>query len=252
MDEWFHVSKYWKHAAEFDAKFSFLLMTMVNALLKRREELVPNKLDVVLCGGATSEMWTDFERAFSPIKLLEGYGMTETCGVAIFNTPSVKRIGSMGKALPSVEVSIADEAGKLLNASEERGEILVRPKIPGTMMLEYFKKKLETDQAWFGGWFHTGDLGYLDKDGFVYFVERKKDIIRKKGENISPGDIERVVQTHENILECSAVGIKSDLGEEEISLFLVVREKFSDVMVFLKWLDSMLPYVHVSFEVVLC
>ncbi|MDA4129212.1 MAG: AMP-binding protein [Thaumarchaeota archaeon] len=239
MEEWFHVSRFWKQSARFDARFSFLLMTMVNALLKRKEEFATNKLELILCGGATAQMWSDFETSFSPIKLLEGYGMTETCGVAIFNSQNEKRVGSIGKSLPSVEVSISEEGHE---SQSPRGEILVRPKIPGTMMLEYFKKKAETAEAWKEGWLHTGDLGYLDDDGFVYFVERKKDIIRRKGENISPGDIERVVSTHENILECGAVGIKSELGEEEIALFLVTKEKFPGIMVFLKWLDSMLPY----------
>jgi crotonobetaine/carnitine-CoA ligase len=110
------------------------------------------------------------------------------------------------------------------------------------MMTEYLKKKGETRNAWRNGWLHTGDLGYFDQDGFVYFIERKKDIIRRKGENISPSDIERVVSTHDNVLESSAVGTTSDLGEEEIVLFLVVREKFSDITPFLEWLDSQLPY----------
>ena len=73
-------------------------------------------------------------------------------------------------------------------------------------------------------------------------MERKKDIIRRKGENISPGDIERVVSRHENVLECSAIGIKSGLGEEEIALFMVTKKKFEDILEFLKWLDSELPY----------
>jgi crotonobetaine/carnitine-CoA ligase len=242
IEEWFHVSRFWKHAAAYDAKFAFLLMTMVNALLKRTEEFTPNKLELVLCGGATGQMWTDFEKKFWPIKLLEGYGMTETCGVAIFNSRKEMRIGSIGKPLPSMEVRISDENDLALTESSEKGEILLRPRIPGTMMLEYFKKQQETEKAWKGGWLHTGDLGCMDSDGFVYFVERKKDIIRRKGENISPGDIERVVSTHDNVLDCSAVGIRSELGEEEIALFLVVREKFPDIMLFLKWLDSMLPY----------
>jgi crotonobetaine/carnitine-CoA ligase len=241
IEEWFHVSRFWKHAAAFDAKFSFLLMTMVNALLKRRDEFVPNKLELVLCGGATSQMWVDFEKAFS-IKLLEGYGMTETCGVAIFNSRQDMRIGSVGKPLPSVEVSISDKNNGVLNDPNLRGEILLRPKVSGTMMIEYFKKKQETEKARKDGWLHTGDLGYFDDDGFVYFVERKKDIIRRKGENISPGDIERIVSSHDNVLECSAVGMRSELGEEEIALFLVTKEKFVDITIFLNWLDSFLPY----------
>ena len=241
IEEWFHVSRFWKHAAAYDAKFAFLLMTMVNALLKRTEEFVPNKLELVLCGGATGQMWTDFEKKFWPIKLLEGYGMTETCGVAIFNSRQETRVGSIGIPLPSMAVRISDENDRALTEPSEKGEILLRPRIPGTMMLEYYKKKQETEKAWRDGWVHTGDLGYIDSDGFVYFVERKKDIIRRKGENISPGDIERVVSTHDNVLDCSAVGIRSELGEEEIALFLVVREKFPDIMLFLRWLDSMLP-----------
>ena len=242
LEEWFHASRFWRNASLFGARFTFLLMTMMSVLLKRDEEFVPNKLELALCGGATGQTWSDFEKRFSPIKLLEGYGMTETCGVAIFNSREHLRVGSIGKPLPSVAVRISENGESAGKDSKERGEILLRPLISVTMMSEYFKKKEETESSWQNGWFHTGDLGYVDDGGFVYFVERKKDIIRRRGENISPGDIERVVSTHDNILECSAVGIKSELGEEEIALFLVVKEKFADLQPFLSWLDAMLPY----------
>jgi carnitine-CoA ligase len=105
------------------------------------------------------------------------------------------------------------------------GEILIRAKEPNVFMLGYYKEKEVTEQALRGGWFHTGDRGYLDEDGYLYFLDRLKDVIRRRGENISPVEIERAVLAHPHVAEAAAVGVPSDLvgGEEEIALFVLAR-----------------------------
>jgi len=96
---------------------------------------------------------------------------------------------------------------------------------PNVFMLGYYKEKEVTEQALRGGWFHTGDRGYLDEDGYLYFLDRLKDVIRRRGENISPVEIERAVLAHPHVAEAAAVGVPSDLvgGEEEIAVFVLAR-----------------------------
>ncbi|HZW55211.1 MAG TPA: class I adenylate-forming enzyme family protein [Nitrososphaerales archaeon] len=244
IEEWFHASRFWKIARKTGSRFSFLLMTMLNSLLKRKESYVKSELERILCGGASASIWREFEESFK-VKLLEGFGMTETCGIAIFNKFDDYRVGSIGKPLPSVDAKIEYE-GTEKPTPRKIGEICLRPKIVGTMMIGYHNGELEAGSinASRSTWLHTGDVGYVDEDGFFYFIERMKDIIRRRGENIAPSDIERSVSTHPLVLECCAVGEKSELGEEDVVLYLVLKEKgaLGDPKSFVQWLDRELPF----------
>jgi crotonobetaine/carnitine-CoA ligase len=114
------------------------------------------------------------------------------------------------------------------------------------MMLEYYKKPDETVKAWRNLWFHTGDLFYRDEDGFFYIVGRKKESIRRRGENISPYEIESVVNEHPSVLESAAVGVPSELGDEDVKVYLKLKPGAQlDFMEFIKWCDSKLPYYMV-------
>jgi crotonobetaine/carnitine-CoA ligase len=89
--------------------------------------------------------------------------------------------------------------------------------------LGYYKQTDKTDEAWAGGWFHTGDRGYKEDDGYFYFVDRMKDCIRRRGENISSFEIEKIVNSHPKVLESAAVAIPSELGEDEVKIFVILR-----------------------------
>jgi crotonobetaine/carnitine-CoA ligase len=111
------------------------------------------------------------------------------------------------------------------------------------MMLEYYKKPRETVEAWRNLWFHTGDILYKDEDGYYFFVERKKDVIRRRGENIAPYDIERIVNGHPEVLEAVAVGVPSELADEEVKICVQVKPGRSlEPMELLRWCDERLPY----------
>ena len=144
------------------------------------------------------------------ILILEGYGLTETCPVLTFNRPSKFKFGSVGQALPGVELAIAPD-----------GEILGRGANIATR--GYFKQPEVTVQAFRDLWYHTGDLGRMDEDGYLFFVDRKKDAIRRRGENISSFEIERVIDRLEQVLESAAVGVPSEHGEEEVKLSVVLQ-----------------------------
>ncbi len=239
-DTWFHASRYWSYAAETKATISFLLMRTVNTLLQR-EDYAPNNLRAIMCGGVKLDTSQQFEQRFK-VDLVEGFGMTETCGIAIFNTIDDNRRGSIGRPLPSIEAIVADRFGRPLGANV-KGELLLKGRLERTLIEEYFGVPKD---ALFkaGGWFATGDLAYIDEDGYFYYVEREKDVIRVREENIIPSDIERAAESHPDILECAAVGVKAGSGDEEILLALKLRRKIEPVEIFM-FLDKKVPFYMV-------
>ena len=153
----------------------------------------------------------DFEERFR-VRLVEGYGMTD-CGVPAYQPiDAPRRPGSCGRVVPPYQVEIAPD-----------GEILVRSQEPGLVTLGYHGMPEATAEAFRGGWFHTGDFGRLDEDGWLYFRGRKKDAIRRRGENISAFEIEKVVESHPAVLQAAAFGVPSELMEEEVKLCVVLR-----------------------------
>ncbi|HEV2429864.1 MAG TPA: ATP-dependent acyl-CoA ligase, partial [Thermoplasmata archaeon] len=104
-----------------------------------------------------------------------------------------------------------------------RGELVVRPRSPFTMFLGYHNKPEETVRAWRNLWFHTGDFVTRDPDGYYYFVDRKKDVIRRRGENLAPYDVESVLNQHPSVFESVVIGVPSPLGEEDVKGFVVLR-----------------------------
>jgi crotonobetaine/carnitine-CoA ligase len=103
------------------------------------------------------------------------------------------------------------------------GEILVRPKVPGALFSGYNKNPEATVEAWRNLWFHTGDRGRMDADGFVFFIDRLKDCIRRRGENISSWEIESCINTHPDVVESAAYGVASDLSESDVMVAVVAR-----------------------------
>lgn len=173
---------------------------------------------------APIEIYRDFEERFA-VQLVEVYGSTEL-GTATMNTVESFRIGSCGRAVPYFDVEIHDEDDNVCPPGIE-GEIVVRPKFPGVMFDEYYKMPEATVRAFRNLWFHTGDRGRMDEDGYFYFVDRMKDAIRRRGENISSWEVEKVLNTHEAVLESAVVGVPSALTEEEVLAVVVAREGFT-------------------------
>jgi carnitine-CoA ligase len=119
-------------------------------------------------------------------------------------------------------VRVAREDGSTAEP-EEPGEIVIRSKQPNTMFLGYYHDEAATARAWDGGWFHSGDRGRQRPDGPFEFVDRMKDSIRRRGENITSYEVERVVNEHPAVLESAAVGVPSELGEDEVMIVVVPR-----------------------------
>jgi crotonobetaine/carnitine-CoA ligase len=147
--------------------------------------------------------------------------MTEA-PMACENRLDDRRIGSAGKSSMTYDVIIADEDDRPC-PPDVPGEILVRPKHPWALFTEYYKQPEATVEAWRNLWFHTGDRGRMDEDGFVYFLDRMKDCIRRRGENISSWEIESCINTHPDVLESAAYGVSSDLSESDVMVAVVVK-----------------------------
>ena len=162
-----------------------------------------------------------FERRFG-MELVEVYGSTEL-GVCLENRPGDRRIGSCGRPSPHYEVEIHDEDDNPVPPGVE-GEIVVRPREPHVMVEEYFGAPEATLTAFRNLWFHTGDRGRVDEDGWFTYVDRLKDAIRRRGENISSWEVEQVINDHDAVAESAAVGVPSELSEEEVLIVVVLQE----------------------------
>ena len=151
-----------------------------------------------------------------------GYGMTEA-GPAYCAMPreeAERRVGSVGKPMAPMEVRIAGEGGAPLEAGGV-GEVLIR--MPGRQR-EYYRDAEATEHTWSGGWLHTGDLGRLDQDGYLYIVGRKKEVIIRGGNNIYATDVEAVLLEHPSVVEAAVIGVPHAVLGEDVAAFVVVRD----------------------------
>jgi long-chain acyl-CoA synthetase len=176
-------------------------------------------LRVGVSGGASNpgEVIRAFEQAFPGVVILEGYGLSETSALATFNVAADERkVLSIGKPMWGVELRILDDdLNELPRGSDNVGEICLRGH---NVMKGYYKNPEATADAMRGGWFHTGDLAYTDEDGFVFIVDRKKDLVIRGGFNVYPREIEEVLYAHEAIIEAAVVGRPDErLGEEVVA-----------------------------------
>ncbi len=173
------------------------------------------------CGSAplALETFNRFKETFG-FEIIEGWGLTEA-GANNTTNPlkGMKKVGSIGVPMKGTEIRIVDNAGNPLPTRRE-GEIMIR----GPMLMKgYWNKPEETAQVLRGGWLHTGDIGYQDEDGYFWITERKKDLIIKAGENISPRTIEEVLFGCPKVSEAAVIGTKDDLYGENIKAFVVLK-----------------------------
>jgi long-chain acyl-CoA synthetase len=154
------------------------------------------------------------------VPIYEGYGPTECSPVLTVNPPGgLRKVGSVGPALPDVEIRIVDPAGRSLPV-DEVGEIAARGP---NVMLGYLNKPAETAEAIRDGWYHTGDLGRMDEDGYVYIVDRKTDLILVGGLNVYPREVELVLERHPAVAEAAVFGARDPLRGESVTAHVIPR-----------------------------
>ena len=223
FDDRFHASTFWETAGRVGATHVALLTTMIAILYKQPAKPTDrsHRVRVATASGTPLTIWTGFESRFG-LRIIESYGMTECGCTTLMNPPESVRRGSVGLPLGFVEAQIVDEGDRPVPPGT-RGELVVRPRQPFTMFLAYYRKPEKTVESWRNLWFHTGDLLRQDEDGFYYFIDRKADVIRRRGENLAPYDVEDALNQHPAILESVVVGVPSELGEEDVKAFIQLR-----------------------------
>jgi long-chain acyl-CoA synthetase len=198
--------------------------TMFSALLHHpdRESRDVASLNLCVSGGAPMpvEVLRGFDEAFGA-KVLEGYGLSETCGMATFNRPDRERKpGSIGVPIGGTEIRLVDDSGEDA-PSGEPGELVMRGPF---VMSGYWNRDDATREVTRDGWFHTGDIATVDEDGYYFIVDRKKDLIIRGGYNVYPREIEEVIYTHPAVREAAVIGVPHDSLGEEVGAVVALKE----------------------------
>jgi long-chain acyl-CoA synthetase len=195
---------------------------MLQLLLRQDLEAADlSALRYVTTGGAPLPVPVrrEFERRVGGVRVCDGYGCTEVTSTATMNPYDAPREGSVGLPLPGVELTVIDEAGAHLPPGQD-GEVCVRS--PG-VMLGYWQDPEATASAVVDGWLHTGDVGHLDDDGYLYVVDRLKDLVIRGGFNVYPRDVEDVLLQHPAVAQAAVVGRPDEVYGEEVVAFVQLR-----------------------------
>ena len=247
----FSASRFWDQVRDSRASIVNFIGMMMPVLAKQLESPADSQNSVRLFYGSPSfppEFLETFQQRFDT-EIIVGFGMTETCYGTIEVIGRPRRAGSSGQARqhPSPafvnQVRISDSVTGAAVGPDTVGEITIKnPMVtPG-----YWRNEEQTRQSLRDGWLYTGDLGWLDQDGYLYFVDRKKDIIRRRGENISSQEVENVLKRHPDVLDCAVLAVPSELGEDEVKAYVVPRQ---DVVIspadLVYWCADLLAYFKV-------
>ena len=211
----FSVTGYWEEIRKSQATQSSALGSMLQMLLVPPPSSVDREhlCTRIFSAPAPPEVLYKFERRYGT-HIIEGYGSTEIKNV-LYNPLDARKIGSMGKPTATSLLEIHDAAGNQVNPGEV-GEIVYRPKVANIMLLGYHKEPEKTLAQMSGLWWHTGDMGTMDSDGYFYFFDRTADRLRRRGENISSMEVESVLVAYPGVREAAAVATASDVGEDEL------------------------------------
>ena len=186
------------------------------------------------------DFWPAFEQRFG-LKVVSGYGSTEACFPCWPDLTRAHIDNTYGRPCEHYEICIGNELDEPQPVGVS-GEILVRPKEPYTMMSCYYQDPAATIEAWRNLWYHSGDFGYLDEEGFLHFIGRKKDSIRRRGEFISAYEVEEVLDKHPHILESAVFGVPSEYTEEEVKAVIVLQHEGTVTPAdIIEWARSRLP-----------
>jgi len=218
--ERFSASRFWDDVRRFDAQVALSVFAMIPILLGAppTPRDTDHPLEMFYMG--KSALDAKLRERFG-VRSVETYTSTEV-GIATGSPYGQWRQGSMGQVHGErFDVAVVDEWDREVGASEA-GELVVRPKQPFVITTGYYGMPEATAHAFRNLWFHTGDRAWRDAEGYFYFLDRIADAIRRRGENISAFDIECEVNLHPAVLECAAIGVPSELGEEEVKLAVVL------------------------------
>lgn len=222
MAERFSASRFWDDVRKYNATFTLFLGAMIPILYKQPQhpDDHDNPLRIALSAAAPRTIWEDFEKRFQ-VKIVELYSQTEGGFMLNSDAKADGKVGSMGKPGATFDMKVVDDNDRELPPGEV-GELIYRPKASASLT-EYYKNPDATAEKTRGGWIRSGDLAYQDEDGYFFFVDRKSDFMRRRGENISSYEVEKIINGHPGVLESAAYAIPSELGEDEVMVALVLQ-----------------------------
>ncbi|MEP6920975.1 MAG: long-chain-fatty-acid--CoA ligase [bacterium] len=222
----FSASRFWQIISNYQVTSFGSVATMLSMLLSTYPEGVPeglqtSQLRFAMCGSAPvpAEVLKRFEETFDCL-VIEGYGLSESTCRSTFNPPNAqRRAGSCGIPIGNEMKVVDDDDEDVANGT--LGEIVMRGE---NILKGYYRNPEATATAFRNGWFHTGDIGYRDSDGFFYIVDRKSDMIIRGGENIYPREIDEVLYQHPAVAAAASIGVPDQLYGEEVAAFVVLKE----------------------------
>lgn len=234
----FHASQFWSLARRYGVTWCSAAPTIFYILIKRNEQdgsqaHAGHCVRFFISGTSALpvSLMREFEKVFGAL-ILEGYGLTETvCRVAFNPHPPAhlarlgeedgyRKFGSVGTPIGDAKIMIVNDHDHPLTHGE-RGEVVLQGSV---LMKGYFNNEVATQEAFRSGWFHTGDVGYMDTDGYLYIVDRKKDMIIRGGQNIYPREVDNVLALHPRISDAAVIGVPDEKYGEEVKAYVVCKE----------------------------
>jgi crotonobetaine/carnitine-CoA ligase len=193
---------------------------MIPILMKQpeRDNDADNPVKVILSAACPASVWEAFEKRFGVV-LFEGYGAVDGGGFGVMNAGNAPK-GSIGK--PTSPYRLVDDDGEDVPVGES-GELIFEVDDMQLRKVEYYKNESASSAKIVDGWLHTGDMLHADQEGNLYFDDRKTDSLRRRGENISAWEVEREINKHEAVFESAVIGVKSELGEDDVMAFVVLQ-----------------------------
>jgi crotonobetaine/carnitine-CoA ligase len=224
IDNRFSPSTFWQRTRETGADQVVLLGAMSSMLWNNPPDArdTDHPVRYAMIAPMPAELHRPFEHRFG-LRVLQLYAQSEAYPLTITPAHEDAPPGSAGKANPLFTVKLFDEHDNEVSTGEV-GEVVARPNEPGVMSAGYYRNPAATAAAWRNLWMHTGDLGRFDAGGYFYFVDRKKDYLRRRGENISSFEIERVLTDHPAVEFAAVVAVASELTEDDVAACLVLAE----------------------------
>lgn len=216
----FSATAFWDDVRRYQATSFNYYGAMLSILMKQPElpDDDDNPVEIAFGAAAPADVWEDFERRFG-VQIIEAFGQTE--GGALMNPPGSGKVGSMGIVAPGWEAKILDDDLAEVPTGEI-GELCFRP-VDDRPLTSYYKDEEASAALQRGGWQHTGDLARVDEEGFFWYVDRKSDFLRRRGQNISSLEVQRVVARHPAVADVAAYGIRDELGEDEVAIAVVTE-----------------------------
>ncbi|SEP44755.1 AMP-binding protein [Amycolatopsis saalfeldensis] len=238
----FSARRFWSDVRRHDATVFDFMGAVLAILLKQPPHPDERRHRVRLAmGGPKPDNWPEFEARFG-VKVVEIYGATEMGHPVWDPLTGSRRAGAAGRIdTGRYELRIVDQADNEVPTGTS-GEIVVRPRFADQHMSGYYRDPDETVRAWRNLWYHTRDRGRVDEDEWLYFEGRMSDAIRKRGNNMSATEIEEVLQGHHEVVEAAAIGVPSELTEEDVKVVVVPREPgWRDAQGLVEWTRGRMP-----------